>query len=37
MTKQTLEELVKGEQLILLLKELNSSVESSSSTCIAGG
>ena len=37
LTKQTLEEVVEVEQLILLLKELNSYVGSSSSTCIEGG
>ena len=37
LTKQTLEEVVEAEQLILLLKELNAYVGSSSSTCIEGG
>ncbi|WP_409271900.1 hypothetical protein V1499_19765 [Neobacillus sp. SCS-31] len=37
LTKHRLEEIVEGEDLSTLLKELNSTVGSSSSTCIEGG
>ncbi len=37
LTKQTLEELVKGETLTSLLQELNSAVGSSALTCTEGG
>jgi hypothetical protein len=37
LSKQTLETLVKGEQLNTLLHELNAAVGSSIATCIEGG
>ncbi|RDU37822.1 hypothetical protein DRW41_08365 [Neobacillus piezotolerans] len=37
LTKQSLEEIVEGNALSLLLKELNAAVGSSTSTCIEGG
>ncbi|TCJ01097.1 hypothetical protein [Cytobacillus praedii] len=37
LTKQTLETLIKEEQLALLLQELNFAVGSSTATCIEGG
>ncbi|ALC91361.1 hypothetical protein AM500_17320 [Bacillus sp. FJAT-18017] len=37
LSKLTLEELTEGEQLTLLLEELNSAVGSSDATCIVGG
>ncbi|WP_059174031.1 hypothetical protein [Bacillus sp. FJAT-27445] len=37
MTKRTLEEIVEGDNLSSLLRELNSAVGSSTTTCIEGG